>query len=114
MAATITKIERVTYRSKGDPKIATPYKPSDFDSKIHKPLIKRDFEDDTLFFEMKAAAHEVAASGYRKKIATLEELGDAETRKAAARLASLHAQMKKVQEANPDLDIDTILATFGS
>ena len=114
MAATTTKIERISYRNKGDAKLSSSDIPVDFDSKIHKPLKHWDFEDETLYLEMKALDYEMKATVYRDKIAVLASLGDAETRKAAARLASLHAQMKKVQEANPDLDIDTILATFGS
>lgn len=114
MAAKATKIERISYRNKGDAKLTTSEIPLDFNAKVHHRLQPYDFEDETLYLEMKAMDHESKAATYRNKIAILEELGDAEARKAAAKLASLHAQMQKVQEDNPELDIDTILATFGS
>jgi hypothetical protein len=74
--------------------------PTDYDAKIHKPLSRKDFEDESLWYELKAQACEKQAAKFRQ-MATEEKVTGASGEKAKTK--RLVAMMKKIEELKKTL-----------
>ena len=86
--------------------------PADYSLKDHKPLIRKDFEDETIWLEWRADFYEEKAKGYRDEAALIRQFGSAEDRKAAEKLIKVRAQFEKLKAelAGQDIDVEGILA----
>lgn len=67
--------------------------PKDFDIKLHKPLREADFEDPSLWYELKAQDYERKAAQMREQGATVKSLGSKADRGAAKKLVQLQKRM---------------------
>ena len=87
--------------------------PADYNLKDHKPLIRKDFEDETIWLEWKAELLEEKAKVYRDEAALIRQFGSAEDRKAAEKLIKVRQQFEKLKAelSGQDIDVDAILAS---
>jgi len=81
--------------------------PTDFDPKLHKPLGKADFADESLFYELKAVQLDKQAAALRSKAADIKALGSVKDRQAAKKLLSLQKRMKELVESLKASGVDT-------
>ncbi len=86
--------------------------PEDFNLGDHKPLIRKDFEDETIWLEWRAGIYEAKAKDYRDEAALIRQFGSAEERKAAEKLMKVRKQFEKLKAdlAGQDIDVEAILA----
>lgn len=82
--------------------------PADFDIKAHKPLGRNDFEDESLWYELRAQDYERKAKEMREQGAEIKALGGIEDRKEAKKLLELQKKMAeltaKLKGKNVDVD----------
>lgn len=85
--------------------------PTDFDAKVHKPLKRKDFKDETLWLEAKAAEYEKRASAMRDEIETCKTLGNAKDRARAKKLLSMQKRMAEMEAElkGEGVDVDNLL-----
>lgn len=72
--------------------------PTDFDPKTHKPLKRKDFKDETIWLESKAADYERRAQAMRVEIETTKTLGSSKDRAKAKKLLSMQKRMEEMQK----------------
>lgn len=86
--------------------------PKDFDRKVYKPLLRKDFADETVYMEAKATRLEAAAKRIREEVTIIRQVGGVEQRKAAKQLARLQNRMATMQEAlgAQGIDVAALLA----
>ncbi len=86
--------------------------PKDFDRKVYKPLRRKNFADETVFMEAKAARLEAAAKRIREEIVITRQLGGSEQAKAAKQFARLQNRMATMTEAlvAQGIDVKALLA----
>lgn len=85
--------------------------PANFDPKVHKPLRRGDFENESVFLLRKADEFEQRAKDLRNEATIAEKLGNQADRAKAKRLA---AMQKKIAELEASLkesgvDVEAIL-----
>jgi hypothetical protein len=90
--------------------------PAAFDPKLHTPLKRKDFADESLWFEMKATEHEAKAAAYKKQAADYRKLGSVADRAKAKRLIQMQSKMAELTEQlkSQGVDVDEILGTKDS
>lgn len=86
--------------------------PDDFNPKAHKPLQRRDFNDESIWFEVKAREMEAKAADYRKQATEFKALGGAAKSGQAKRLLAMQKRVAELtaQLAAQGLDVNAILA----
>lgn len=86
--------------------------PEGFDFKLHKSLKKKDFKEDYLYFEHRAAECEIKAVAYRDEAAEVKKLGSAKARGSAKRLVKMQDKMSelKKQLSEQGIDVEALLA----
>jgi len=86
--------------------------PDDFDAKKYKPLQRRDFNDESIWFEVKAREMDVKAADYRKQATEFKALGGAAKSGQAKRLLAMQKRVAELtaQLAAQGLDVNAILA----
>ena len=96
---------------------AYPFKsvPADFDYDAHKPLKKRDFAEEYMYLEYKAAECEAKASQFRKEAEECKKLGSSSARAAAKRLVKMTEKMGELtqQLKAAGVDVDALLKQAG-
>lgn len=113
------KIKRVAYPLPADPKsedggtLKLTEIPADWDPKLHKPLTKKDFAEDHLFFELKARQAEAAAAKFRKMGEDSKKVGNVADRAKAKKLQSMQKRMEelKAQLTAQGIDVNALLAS---
>lgn len=70
--------------------------PADFDIKLHKPLTRDSFEDESLYFELKAQYFDKKAAELRSQAADVKALGSVKDRGAAKKLLTLQKRMAEL------------------
>lgn len=80
--------------------------PTDFDSKLHKPLKRTDFADESMYLEMKADEFAAKADKLRKEAQTIRELGSSADRKNAKKLIAMQEKMAELMESLKAQGID--------
>ncbi len=90
--------------------------PEDYDTSAHKPFIRKDFNDETIWLEWRAEAYEAKAKAYRDEAVQIRTYGSAEERKAAKKLAAYADKFAalKAELASSGLDVDGILSSLDS
>jgi len=63
--------------------------PADYDIKLHRPLGRGDFEDESLYFELRAQDYDKKAAEMRKQAADVKALGSVKDRNAAKKLGQM-------------------------
>lgn len=87
--------------------------PADYNPKIHKPLKRGDFQDETLWFELTADALEKKAKRLRAKAEELKKFGGKDRVKAKKLLAMQKRFLEfKKSLASSGLNVDEILASM--
>lgn len=86
--------------------------PADFDFNLYRPLKKRDFAEEHLFYEHKAMEMEFKAAQYRADAAESKKLGSSKDRAAARRLVKMTEKMAELQAqlVAAGVDVDALLA----
>lgn len=86
--------------------------PEGFDFKINKPLKKRDFTADHLFYEYRALEMEFKAVGFRAQAEEAKKLGSAKDRSSAKRLIKLQDKMGELKEqlTKQGVNVEELLA----
>lgn len=86
--------------------------PEGFDFATNKPLKKRDFSADHLFYEYRAAEMDFKAAAFRKQAEEAKKLGSAKDRSRAKRLVKLQEKMAelKKQLTEQGVDVEDLLA----
>lgn len=82
--------------------------PTDWEAAKHKPLIKKDFSDAAVFYDMKAAQSEAKVLFYRQEASDCRTLGSAQDRKAAKRLLNMQKAMDRLTAALQADGVDTV------
>jgi len=110
----VKKAKRVAYPLVGskDPAVY-PLKevPADFNAKTHKPLKKKDFAEDYLFFSYKAAEARAKADAWDARAKEEKQLGSSKKRAQAKKLLKMTAKMaelRKMLEAD-GVDVDELI-----
>jgi hypothetical protein len=87
--------------------------PVGFDAKLHKPLRKKDFKDESLFLEYQASLLDVKASNLRAHAAKLRTVGASGSSAKAKTLVKMQARMAELMAAlkAEGMDVDALLAT---
>lgn len=67
--------------------------PKEYNSGVHRPLLKDNFKDESYYFVYKAELHEAKAADYRKQAEDFKKLGDSGDRKKAKRLLTMQKRM---------------------
>ena len=80
--------------------------PEDFDSKLHKPLRKGDFEKEYTYLLMKADELEAKAKKLRDEAALSDKLGSSADRAKAKKLVKMQERMAELQKQLEDAGID--------
>ncbi len=86
--------------------------PEGFDFKICKSLKKKDFKEDHLYFEHRAAEFDAKAVAYREEAAEVKKLGSAKDRGKAKRLVKMQEKMSELKEqlTKQGIDVEKLLA----
>jgi len=87
--------------------------PKDYDRKVHKPLQRKDFANDSIFLIKRAEEHEEAAKRLRHEAETGERLGGVKGDKSRAKkLIKLSEQFEALKAAlsQEGIDVASILA----
>ncbi len=87
--------------------------PKDFDFKVHKPLKKRDFASDHLFYEFRALEMDNKAVTFRKQAEEAKTLGSSQDRGRAKRLVKMTEKMDELKQQleAQGVDVKALLAT---
>lgn len=90
--------------------------PKDFDHKTMKPLGRKDFADESLWFEMQAERCEAKAKHYRQAAADFKKLGNVKDRAKAKKLVQMQRRFDelKAQLASQGIDVASLLAADDS
>jgi hypothetical protein len=80
--------------------------PADFDSKLHKPLKRKDFKDESLWFELRALDLEKKAARMRREGENIKKLGGVKDRVKAKRLLSMQKRMEDLKATLKSEGID--------
>jgi len=90
--------------------------PADYSPKKHKPMTRKDFEDETLFFELQAQVCERKAKRFREMAEESKKLGGVGDVKAAKKLLGMQKRMNEMVAAlkkdNPELNVEDLLANL--
>lgn len=88
--------------------------PEDYNPSEHKPFIRKDFNDETIWLEWRAETYEAKAKAYRDEAVQIKTYGSAEERKAAKKLAAYADKFAalKAELAESGLDVDGILSSL--
>lgn len=86
--------------------------PADLNVKRHKPLMRKNFEDESMFFELKAREFDAKAADFRKQAVEYKALGGAAKSGAAKRLLAMQKRIDELKKQLTDqgLDVGAILA----
>lgn len=88
--------------------------PADYSPKKHKPMTRKDFEDESLFFELQAQVCERKAKRFREMAEESKKLGNVGDVKTAKKLLGMQKRMNEMVAAlkkeNPELNIEDMLA----
>lgn len=86
--------------------------PMDFDFSKYRPLKKRDFAEEHMFYEHKAMELEAKAKLYREDAAESKALGSTADRAAARKLVAMTAKLDELRKglADAGIDVDALLA----
>lgn len=110
--AKVVRVLHPALQPDGEGKATTKLKeiPADFNPKLHKPLTRKHFEDESIFLELKAREFDAKAANLRKQAEELKKIGTVKDRGAAKKLLSLQ---KRIDELTKDLaakgvDVDAI------
>ena len=87
--------------------------PEDYDSKKHLPLRRKDFSDESMWFDMKADEYDGKAAAFRKQAADWRAMGSKADRAKAKRLIAMKAKMAELEAAlkAEGIDTDALLGT---
>lgn len=80
--------------------------PEGFDFKTNKSLKKKDFKEDYLYFEHRAAECDFKAVAYREEAVEVKKLGSAKSRGSAKRLVKLQDKMAELKKQLTDQGVD--------
>lgn len=85
--------------------------PDDFDPKLHKPIKRTDFKDETVWFELKAVEHDKKAVSYRAQAKMYSKLGSIKDRAKAKRLIQMQGRIAELKDEleKQGIDVDAIL-----
>lgn len=88
--------------------------PEGFDFDKHKPLKKRDFKEEYLYYEFRAEDLERKAAKLREQAEESKKLGSGKARQKAKRLVKLKSQIAKLTESLKEsgVDVESILASM--
>lgn len=70
--------------------------PADFDAKVHKPLGRKDFEDETLWYELRARALEAKAAAMRKLGAEAKAAGGTTEAQKAKKFVAMQSKIDEL------------------
>lgn len=86
--------------------------PADFDASKHKPFVRKDFEDETIWLLWRAELLEKKAATYRDEAKMIRELGSPDDRKKATQLLKMRTKFEDLKNelAGSGIDVDAILA----
>ena len=86
--------------------------PANYDPKVHAPLKRGDFENEALFFDMKADEYDRKATRCRVEAGTYRKLGSKEDRAKAKRLLKMRERYSELeaQLRGQGVDVDAILS----
>lgn len=89
--------------------------PADFDAKIHKPLQRRDFEDEGMWYELQARKLDEKAAKLRQLAKESKALGNTTERAKTKRLVQMNKKMLELadQLRAAGVPVDDILAKSG-
>ena len=91
--------------------------PTDYNAKLHKPLNRRDFVDESVFLEFKAVQLEQKAQAMREQAKDLRTLGGIKDRADAKKLLALQKRMAELTDklrAGGKVDVDAISQKFAA
>lgn len=87
--------------------------PEDFDLKKHKPLMRKDFENEANYFLLRAQIADRMAAKFRELATESEKTGGLNNQKGMKRVVQMHKRMSDMLAAlkkdNPNVDIDAML-----
>ena len=88
--------------------------PEDYDPSQHKPFIRKDFVDESIWLNWKADMMEEKAKKYRDEANLISQFGSAEARKNAEKLLKARQKFEdlKKQLEGSDIDVDAILSSI--
>lgn len=81
--------------------------PADFNAKIHRPLGRKDFKDESLWYEVQARKLEAKAADLRKQGEDLKALGGIQDRAEAKKLIALQRKMAELTASLQKKGVDT-------
>ena len=86
--------------------------PTDWDHKLHQPLTRKSFEDESLWFTMRAVDCEKRAKFYRDAAEDHKKLGNVKDRAKAKKLVQMQKRFDelKAQLASQGVDVDSLLS----
>lgn len=84
--------------------------PTDFDAKLHKPLGKKDFKNEGLWYELKAQGFDKKAAEFRAMAATAGTSEGAKTKKLILMQKKMAELMASLKSAGVDVDAALALA----
>lgn len=89
--------------------------PADFDPKVHKPLGRKNFKNEAVWYELKAQELEKKAASLRVEATNIGKLGNVKDRAKAKRLLDLQKRMAELSESlvAEGVDVEALLATLG-
>ncbi len=90
--------------------------PADFDSKLNKPLKRKDFADESLFLLSKADEYDRRAKALRQEAEESKKLGSIKDRAKAKQLLKMQKRMKEMTDAMAaeGIDVAALLATVNT
>lgn len=85
--------------------------PDDYDPKVHKPLGRKDLEDESLWYELKARDFERKAKLMREKGEESKKLGSVADRAKAKRLLALQKRFNELKQklTSQGMDVESLL-----
>jgi hypothetical protein len=89
--------------------------PGDYDAKLHKPLRRADFSDESAFYEYKARELEAKAADLRKQGEQIKSLGGIKNQADAKKLVALQKRMLELTEKlsqGGKVDTSGVMANF--
>lgn len=96
------KVKRVMhpalFNEKGD-RVRLKEIPADFDAKKHKPIQRKDLEDEGLWFELKAKEMDAKAAKFRELAAECRAAGSSTERQKAKKLIAMQKKITELSAA---------------
>lgn len=85
--------------------------PADYDPKKHKPLQRRHFEDESLWWELRARHYDSLAVKCRQEAVTAKTTGSAADRVKARRLAQMAKKLEELKSSlsGQGVDVEAII-----